>query len=40
MINIRADDDQDPEEVLAQLSLEQRVRWVAGCQAGRWTEHL
>lgn len=26
MINIRADDDQEPEDVLAQFSLEQRVR--------------
>lgn len=30
MINIRADDDQDPEEVLSQFSLEQKVRWAAG----------
>jgi len=26
MVNIRADDDQEPEDVLAQFSLEQRVR--------------
>lgn len=25
MVNIRADDDQEPEDVLAQFSLEQRV---------------
>lgn len=42
MVNIRADDDQEPEEVLAQFSLEQRVRRAAGCRAaqglpvGRW----
>lgn len=32
MINIRADDDQEPEEVLAQLSLEQRVGAAPACR--------
>lgn len=32
MINIRADDDQEPEEVLAQLSLEQRVGGGSACR--------
>lgn len=31
MVNIRADDDQEPEDVLAQLSLEQRVRLGCSC---------
>lgn len=31
MVNIRADDDQEPEDVLAQLSLEQRVRLGCNC---------
>jgi hypothetical protein len=46
MINIRADDDQEPEEVLAQFSLEQRVRGKGGAQGwdgcgqrGCWSEH-